>query len=215
MQIIPSILSDQLDEVRIQLDRIKNESSLSRVQVDVVDPEFADDVTLFPLDLLELDLHGLTVDIHLMTNDPIELLDDCQRVPGVGIVIAQVEHMESQRDFLAAGKKLGLEVGLSLDLTTPPQAIEQESWESISVLQIMGIRAGAQGRVFEPSVLNKIKSVKKSHPSVELLVDGGVKPENYHTIQAAGADGVTVGSFLWESPNLADAIAALVSHPIE
>ncbi len=210
MLIIPTILTDQITLVQEQLDRIQKESNLTRVQIDVIDPEFTDNITISPIDLPQLDLHAFRIDIHLMTNDPINDLVECSQVPGVGTVISQVEHMSSQKAFIDQARGYNLKVGLSLDLTTPIEAIEPESWGAISTIQVMGIQAGAQGRPFAPETLKKIRTIHGSHPSLELLVDGGVKPDNLGSIQAAGATGVTVGSFLWESDNLSNAIAKLM-----
>lgn len=211
MLIIPTILTDQVDVVQQQLDRIQTESNLTRVQIDVVDPDFADNITITPIDLTHIDFHGFEIDIHLMTNDPINDVVECSQVPGVKRVISQVEHMSSQAAFLDHAQSYGLKAGLSLGLTTPIEAIEDSIWEKLETIQVMGVKVGAQGREFSPEVLHKIRQIKGSHPQIELLVDGGVKPHNFLSIESAGATGVTVGSFLWQSDNLTNAIAKLTA----
>ncbi len=209
MLIIPAILSDQIAVIQAQLDRIQKETNLTRVQIDIVDPDFADNVTISPIDILQLDLHAFQIDVHLMTNDPINDVVECSQVPGIHSVISQVEHMTSQKAFLDHIKGYGLKVGLALDLTTPIEAIEPESWGALNSVQVMGIRAGSQGQTFAPEVLRKLRSLRAAHSSLELLVDGGVKPDNVRAIETSGASAVMVGSFLWESENLAEAIAKL------
>lgn len=209
MLVIPAILSDQLPVIQSQLDRIQRETNLTRVQIDIVDPEFADNITISPIDILQLDLHAFQVDVHLMTNDPINDVVECSQVPGIHTVISQVEHMSSQRAFLDHIKSYNLKVGFALDLTTPIEAIEAESWGDLSVMQAMGIKAGKQGQNFAPEILRKVQTIRDTHPSLEILVDGGVKPENVFAIQGAGANGIAVGSYLWESESLTDAIAKL------
>jgi len=210
MLIIPALLSDQVPVLQSQLDRIQKESNLTRVQIDIVDPDFADNITISPIDITQLDLHAFQVDVHLMTNDPINDLVECSGVPGIHSVIAQVEHMGSQQAFLDQAKSYNLKAGLALDLTTPIEAIDEASWAQLSCIQVMGIKAGAQGQVFAPEVLKKIRTLKATHSMLEIIVDGGVKPDVFASIKEAGASAAAVGSFLWESQNLAEAIAKLV-----
>lgn len=177
--------------------------------MDIVDPDFADDITITPEDMSQLDLHAFQVDVHLMTNDPVNYLAACAGVPGIHSVIAQLEHMSSQKIFLDQAAEYSYKIGLALDLTTPLEAIVADSWKRITCVQVMGIKAGSQGQSLVPTVLPKIQSLKQTHSDLEILVDGGVKPENFLLIRDAGASGVAVGSYLWESENLAAAIAKL------
>lgn len=210
MLIIPALLSDQVPLIQSQLDRVQSESNLTRVQIDIVDPEFADNITIYPVDIAQLDLHAFQIDVHLMTNDPINDLVECAHVPGINSVIAQVEHMGNQRAFINQARSYNLKVGLALDLTTPIEAIEPDIWKELACVQVMGIKAGAQGETFDPKVLSKVTALKTAHPELETIVDGGVKPDTFPSIKNAGAASVAVGSFLWESENLSQAIAKLV-----
>lgn len=209
MLIIPAILSDQLPLIQAQLDRIQKETNLTRVHIDIVDPDFADNITISPIDILQLDLHAFQVDIHLMTNDPINDIVECSQIPGLHQVISQVEHMGSQKAFLDQAKGYNLKAGLALDWTTPIEAVEPESWEHLSCIQVMGVKAGSQGQDFAPEVIRKLRTLKGAHAALEILVDGGIKPDNFQSVREAGASGAVIGSFLWESQSLGEAIAKL------
>jgi ribulose-phosphate 3-epimerase len=208
--VIPSILSDSLDAVQSQLNRIQLESNLNRVQIDIVDPDFADEVTISPIDLLQLDLHAFVIDIHLMTNDPINDVIECTQIPGISTIIAQIEHMSSQKDFCEHVHSFGLRWGLSLDLSTTIEALDSDVLPTLSSIQVMGINAGAQGRPFAGEIVyEKIKSIRAINSGIELLVDGGIGPENAGELERLGASGLVIGTDLWESDNLAGAIAKL------
>ncbi len=218
VQIIPAILSDSSTTVQEQINRIITESATRRVQIDIVDPSFADESTIFPVDLLEMDLKGLSVDIHLMTNDPIDELVECGHVPGITNVIAQIERMDSQIEYIRRCQEFGLHPGFSLDLYTPVDSIEEEALSELSVIQVMGNKAGVQGQEFAGArILEKIQQLseiqKKKQASFVISVDIGMTPETATNCIEAGAGMIVVGSFLWGASNLQSAIEAFSVSP--
>lgn len=218
MNIYPSILTDSLAEAQSQLDRVKElpEGYLESqtIQFDIVDGFFVDNLTLTPLDLPELDLEGLSCDLHLMVEEPLdfvyELIEIKEEVE-VRAVIAQLERMTSQIDFVKEVKAQGWKAGLSLDLHTPVSAIDEEVWSELDIVQIMSIEAGFQGQDFEPIALKKIAEVRDRRAAqglgFELIVDGGVKEALMQDLAEIGTDGVTVGSGLWLADDMGQALA--------
>lgn len=209
MQLYPAILTESIFELREQVSMLAGVTEqVATVQVDIIDGEFVDNLTVSPIDLIGTDFGPLSVDFHLMVNDPANFIYECRQVDNVRTVIGQVEHMHSQFDFIQEVKEYNMKVGLSLDLYTPVEAIKKSSWKELQVIQIMGIRAGFQGQQFGgKSVLNKIKEVsdlKKQLdlPHLEIIVDGGVTVGNVSSVAQAGANGIAVGSTLWQSSNL-------------
>ncbi len=207
LAIYPSILTDEWEVFREQLDFLKSESELfSLVQIDVIDGQFADNLTLTPLDCLDFDFGSLQIDFHLMTEEPLdyvqEIIDVKDQLP-IRSFIAQVERMSSQKDFIAELQKLKLKVGLSLDLHTPPEAIDEESWTELNIVQIMGVRAGFQGQEFNPQALEKIELVRQKLDSLgsraEIILDGGVKLDNLAKIKKTNLNSVVIGSALWQA----------------
>ncbi len=211
MMIIPSILSDSLEVVADQLRRVRTETTLSRVQVDIVDPEFSEELTIHPIDLLDIDTHSLELDFHLMTNDPIQDVVECSQVPGVHAIIAQIERMQSQRDFIEHVLSYGIQPGISLDLYTDPEELDRDLLEKIVYIQVMGNKAGKQGQSFAgKTVLDTIATIKnlreETHSTFQIIVDIGMNPENAALVENAGAQIVTPGSYLWTAPDLQRAI---------
>ena len=106
-------------------------------------------------------------------------------------------------------KSKGFKVGLSLNIFTPLSAIDKQSWANLDILQLMAVEAGAQNQKFNFQILEKIKQVKQP---VEIIVDGGVKLENFTSIIKAGAHSLAVGSALWKAPDLATTIDNFLSY---
>ncbi|MBU0974108.1 hypothetical protein KKD03_00195 [Patescibacteria group bacterium] len=214
MNVYPSILTDEVDQVIDQVDMCRSNPDVQTVQIDVIDGFFADNITVYPSDLFPVDFGDLSVDFHLITEEPMdfvhEIRDSKEFLP-VRAVIGQLEQMTSQVDFLKEVKKNGWMAGLSLNLHTPVESINEESWEFLDVIQIMGIKAGFQGQEFNTAVLNLVSELRSEIEDrgldIEIIVDGGVKLDNVTEIKDHGADGVTPGSALWKAEDFDDAVS--------
>ena len=210
--IFPSILTDSLDLAQHQLDLVKG--LVSGVQIDIIDGEFANNITMHPVDLQHVNVGNLTIDVHLMTNDPINDIVECQSVPNLRAIIAQVEHMPSQKDFIDHVKSFGWQVGLSLDLYTPENEIADDILKQLDILQIMTVKTGYQDQNFQPSAIEKIKQsaerLKKLNPTCDLFADGGIIPKTWKLCKKAGATHIAVGHDLWSSPNIAKLLQELL-----
>jgi len=219
IKIYPAILTDSVEVLQKQVAAIQTSNLVDTLQIDIVDGVYADNFTLTAISVLDLDLDPKwQLDFHLMVEEPMDYLIEMVEHPGhrrIRAVIAQIEKMSYQVDFLEEVKKSGFKAGLSLDLYTPFQEIEADAWDKLDIIQVMGIEAGFQGQTFSTTVLKKIQNLKmllstRKQP-IELVVDGGVKLDNLAAIIQAGADGVTVGSQLWQDENPVQVIKQMLS----
>ncbi len=206
MHIYPSILVGTKEEAQQQLD-ISVEAGSQAVQVDIIDGLFADNATITPADMAELQYQDISVDLHLMTNEPMDYVHEAieweSHIP-VRVVIAQIERMTSQAQFIEEVKKHNWQVGLSLDLDTPIEEIEEDSWQRLDVIQLMSVRAGFQGQQFEQYVWEKLKEltheIKLRGLTIHVFVDGGIKEEQLARLeQVEVVTGAAVGSAIWKS----------------
>lgn len=210
--IYPAILTDSIETLESQLDFVS--SLVEVVQIDYIDANFAEEMTLTPSELESIDFRGLQADIHVMTNDPFNELKEIETIGShVRAVIAQVERMPSQRAFIDEVKLGKWKVGLSLDLFTPIDAIDEDVWKDLDVVQLMAIEAGKQGQVFESAVLKKIFDIRayllEHNLSTELIIDGGINPSTLAQCKKAGADSFAVGSYLWKSDDISASLSSL------
>ena len=206
MQIYPAILTDDSAEAQQQLDRCQENSEIETVQIDCIDGFFADELTIDIGALLDLDFGSLTADLHLMTQEPIDAVRELAEY-GTGLpirtVIAQIEQMGSQSDYVALVKRNNWKVGLSLNIFTPLDQIEHEIWHELDCIQLMAIEAGTQGQTLRPLVFEKLTQlyeyIEKHDLQLEVIVDGGVKKDTIVELAAHGVEGVAVGSALWRA----------------
>lgn len=212
--IYPAILTESIQLAQSQVMAISAVPKIRTVQIDVIDGQYADNVTITPSDLPEIDFSELSCDLHLMTEEPLDFLHEAiavrELVP-VRAVIGQIERMSHQRDFLLSVKEQSWVPGLSLDLFTPVDEIDDQAWDSLDIVQLMGVEAGFQGQSFNPLVLKKIKELQKvakeHNRSIEICIDGGVSLEVVEELRRAGATSVVVGSGIWEQQDVIYAVA--------
>lgn len=215
MNIYPSILTDSLSVFIHQVEAVKECDDISTLQIDVIDGYFADNLTVTPADLFEVDFGELQIDLHLMTEEPLdyiyEFLERKNELP-VRAIIAQIEKMSYQLPFVEEAVSHQWQVGLSLDLFTPLEAIDPAVWPQLDIVQLMSVEAGYQGQSLKPQTFEKIAKLKTLIPpdrNIEIITDGGINFENISQIMAAGADSIAVGSLIWNSQNIPGTISQL------
>ncbi len=213
----PAILTDSLHVAQQQLDLVIESGLFETVQVDFIDGYFTDSITLTPADLVELAWGDLNVDVHLITVDPLdyvnELVEFKKQLP-IRAVITQVEKLSAPEAFITEVQRHEWQAGFSLDLFTTLEAIEEELLPKLDILQVMGNQAGVQGLSLHPRAIATLRQVsqaaKQNSYAWEILCDIGVKRDTLDAILQAGATGVAVGSALWNAPDFSVAAEELL-----
>jgi ribulose-phosphate 3-epimerase len=179
------------------------------VQMDIMDGQFVDNVTITPIDMTELNFDELKVDLHLMVDEPMDMVYEAISVKDqlpIRAVIGQVEHMSYQAAFIEEVRQQSWLPGLALDLHTPFDAIDLDSWEHVKVIQIMGNQAGVAGQPLKSQAIELVQQVaeyaRRQQLELEILVDIGVTPSTVATLVSAGVTGVAVGTALWGASDL-------------
>ena len=203
-RIIPGILSEDPRFVQSEIAELAQlDPQPNLLQIDILDGEFAPELTIEPNRLKEFDLHGAQVDIHLMTVEPIDYVSEVRGMSEVRAVIAQIERLHSQAEFIEEVQECHFMPGFSLDLYTPFESLDMDLLTQVGVIQIMGGQAGSQGQTFHDSVLDKIREAAEYRQGLgleyEILVDIGMNPDTIPAVLQAGADGVVVGSYLQQA----------------
>lgn len=86
------------------------------------------------------------------------------------------------------------EIGLAILPNSDISEIEK-NLNKIDFLQFMGIdKVGMQGAIFNPEVVEKIKTFRTQHPEIKISVDGGVSLNNKEALILAGADRLVSGT---------------------
>lgn len=194
--IIPAILDQNIDEVGRKINLVKDQTDL--IHIDIIDGIFADNLTIGVSDLGQLELPDkLKFDYHLMVEYPEEMLGECHAHQGVR-VLAQIEKMHSQSEFVQTCQELQMLPGLALDLYTPVASI-QVDLANLDGILLMSVKAGFSGQEFHPEIADKIKDLRNRGYQGHIVMDGGMRPETIKHCKEAGADQFGVTSYLWKS----------------
>src|SRR5258706_11434111 len=155
LEIIPAILTNDQDELLGILKQC--EGVVDRVQIDIIDGVFANNKTIEPSILEEIET-SLLIDYHLMVKEPYDWIERCIRGQADRI-IGQIELMRDQVEFVEKATEAGLKVGLAIDVDTPVASIERAIINDLDVILVMSVPAGFGGQEFDPEVLKKIEEL--------------------------------------------------------
>lgn len=207
--IYPSILTDSIEEVQKQVDLAKACPDVEVLQLDIIDGFFADNLTVTPQSLLEVDFGDLQLDLHLMVEEPMDMMAEIEAVMEhlpIRAIIAQIEKMTYQHDFVEDVKKMGFKVGLSLDIFTPLDSLDEGILKKLDFIQFMGIEAGFQGQKLNSTIFAKLTDffsqptvTNRDGLSLEVIFDGGVTEANIDQFIDLGIFSFAIGSTLWQA----------------
>jgi len=199
MKIVPAILTDQRDDFQTLLTTA--ERFAQYVQIDFMDGSFVPSRSVSPADL-----QGITTSVaceaHLMVERPAEYVHDLVAF-GFRRIIFHFEANSNSESLIAAIKEQGCEAGIALNPNTEVRHVDHLVSRVDAVL-FLSVNPGFYGSAFIPSVLDKIRRFRQSHPSTVIGIDGGVALDNVMEIKMVGVTYACVGSRIMLSENPAD-----------
>lgn len=202
--ICPTVLADNPHVYREQVERI--EPFASRVQIDLMDGEFAPSRSVSPVQVWWPE--GWQADIHMMFQRPLEHLETLiSHHPHMVII-----HAEAEGDLAGMMRhlqKLNVKAGVALLKQTSPEKAKELIEIADHVLLFSG-ELGYFGGTADMSVLDKVPMVKGVNSQVEIGWDGGANVDNVATLMVGGVNVINVGGAIQKAPNPRAAYDTLV-----
>ena len=209
IEIVPAILADSPAELDRLLSALKA-AGATRVHLDIIDGSLIRGRTVTGYRELAGRDVGMLLDIHLMVDRPDEHIIGWDRVPNVARVIA---HVEAHGDPKRMAADCAAEKREWWGAINPDSPLEWLSTAGLAECMqgalFMTVDPGAQGRPFRTDVPERIRTWRKSHPDMPIMVDGGITPVTAHTCAAAGAGILVSGSFVVRAADPAAALREL------
>lgn len=195
--LIPDILEQEIDVVAEKVAIL--DGMVDLVHIDIMDGIMVDNLTIGLSQLSDIEFPAdMKIDMHLMVEYPTEYLGECHTLR-VYRALAQIERMNSQREFVETAEELGVKPCLALDLHTPAESIEKELYERLDAILVMSVKAGWSGQKFDASVIEKIKELRKLGYGGHIVMDGGMDGETICPCWQAGADQFAINSYFWKA----------------
>jgi ribulose-phosphate 3-epimerase len=119
------------------------------------------------------------------------------RDAGADVISVHVEACTHLARTLAQIRETGAKAGVVLNPHTPEESIRYVLGD-LDLVLVMSVNPGFGGQAFMPSVLDKIRALRRMLDErgldVRLEVDGGIAPETAPAVVEAGADVLVAGS---------------------
>ncbi|MBR0465453.1 hypothetical protein IJJ02_01530 [Candidatus Saccharibacteria bacterium] len=206
VSIVPSILTDNKQDYRTQVEKIN--VFTRRVQIDVTDGKFAPTQTLDVTNVWWP--KNWQADLHLMVTNPSENLDTVLKL-NPSLCILHAEASEDLMPTFQALKDAGIKVGVALLPSTFPGNVKQYIEAADHVLIFAG-QLGMQGSPADLMQMEKIALVRNMKPEVEIGWDGGANMSNVRALAHADLDVINVGSVIALADNPAEVFQELVAE---
>lgn len=146
-------------------------------------------------DILKFDEGYLPLDIHLIyhciLDEDIEILN----VANVRYLNVQYESLRNKEDIEKVSRKFAGSFGLAITEKTDLSVLDTYI-DSLSQILFMCSEPGVTGAKFSEKNYERIKSVKKKYPNLQLFADGGINDEISKKMNNLGIQMVVSGSFL-------------------
>lgn len=205
MQIIPSILTNNLEKITEDINKLNevilpHGFPLERLQIDINDGTFLGIKTVEPEVFTNINCKE-KLDFHLMVSEPINLIERCANV-NADRIIGQIEYMSDQEIFINKISEKRINVGVAVDFGTELIRINPDIMGRIDVILLMAYPAGMGGQNLNESVYDKIEQLKeiklKGGYNFKICLDGGITLDNIKRVKLAGIDEVAIGNKIIE-----------------
>lgn len=204
--IAPSILSADFSHLQ---DEVESVVSADWLQIDVMDGHFVPNLS-FGAPVAKWIQTKLLLDVHLMVSNPADRVSEFLKIGAKNITFhaEAVTDTMSRRALIEVIRKGGATAGIALNPASPLSLIF-DVVDDIDLVLIMSVNPGFGGQSFIPSVLEKVQSLRASHPSLMIQMDGGIDQTTAKLCRESGANNLVAGSAIFGAKDRKKAIEEL------
>jgi len=214
IRIAPSILAWDLGNLRRAVE-IANEGRADQIHIDVIDGNFAPNITFGPGTVKALRrLTDLKFDTHLMIGEPGAYAEKFLEA-GSDLLTFHAETLNGRRfdELYSLIHSRGKEMGLALKPVTSLPEWARQRLGRLSCLIVMTVNPGFSGQTMDLAVMPKLARLSRiletRAPETDVEIDGGVEPENVHEVVKRGGNVLVAGAGIYGKEDPVKAIGIL------
>lgn len=225
---VPAVLPSSCKDLKGKLLFFAEIPSVERVQIDIVDGEFAEPASwpyTVPEEMRAMVEQGemlprpdrVTYEIDLMCVDAERAAEDWLALGATRLTFHAESVADLPRLLAFARRRYGpganfatglISFGVALNIGSDLALIEP-CLEEIEYVQFMGIaQIGRQGQPFDERVFEKVRVFRARHPDLPVQVDGGVSLENAKKLISLGVTNLIIGSAIARADDPISTLAA-------
>jgi ribulose-phosphate 3-epimerase len=205
--ILPSLLQCDFGNLQLEIEKLQ-EAGVQGFHLDVMDGHFVPNFTYgMPIVAAARRATDLPLDVHLMMDNPGDYIDQFADA-GADCLTVHAEIGADLPALLGRIRELGVAAGLAINPQTELEKAEPYLNEC-DLFLVMGVNAGFGGQAFNPVAIDRLQSIRSSHPELILEVDGGVNSSSIGACVQAGANLLVVGSAIFDQDDYGRAMTGL------
>ena len=203
IKIAPSILSADFANMEKAV-KLCEEAGVDLIHIDVMDGHFVPNITIGPPVVRSLrEKTILSLETHLMIENPHTYIQAFHEA-GADMISIHLEASSHLHKDISYIKELGKKAGIALNPGTPIHLMEEIIHE-LDYILLMTVNPGWGGQKFIKSCHKKITHlnewIKNLKLDIPIMIDGGVKLENFEECIKDGATILVMGSAIFKAEN--------------
>ena len=212
-EIAPSILSADFSRLGDEIRSVRA-GGAGVLHFDVMDGRFVPNITIgLPVLRSIRKVTDMTIDTHLMIVEPGRYAAEFAKA-GANMVSVHVEADPHLNRTLSSIRDAGAKAGVAVNPATPLVDLE-EALPFADFVLLMSVNPGFGGQKFIPTVLNKLRRLRRmiddARLPVKIEIDGGIDAENINEIVEAGAEIIVAGSAVFGGGKPEEAVRDLMT----
>ncbi|CAJ2669578.1 unnamed protein product [Trifolium pratense] len=156
------------------------------------------------------------LDCHLMVTNPLDYVEPLGKAGASGFTFHIETSKDNWKELILNIKSHGMKPGVAIKPGTSVEEVYPlvESENPVEMVLVMTVEPGFGGQKFMPEMMDKVRTLRKKYPSLDIEVDGGLGPSTIDAAASAGANCIVAGSSVFGAPE-PDQVISLLRHSVE
>nr|TKW34001.1 hypothetical protein SEVIR_2G276300v2 [Setaria viridis] len=146
-----------------------------------------------------------------MVTNPSDYVEPLGKAGASGFTFHIEVTRENWQELIQSIKSKGMRPGVSLRPGTPVEEVFPlvEAANPVELVLVMTVEPGFGGQKFMPEMMDKVRTLRRKYPTLDIEVDGGLGPSTIDVAASAGANCIVAGSSIFGAADPGEVISVL------